>query len=409
MKTRSEIEQILKESGVDLKKEKLALVAIRTVDAKGGAKVGVFDDQMIWIDEDTFAPYEANVDPSSYKLNVATLKPTHPGGKPYRYRAGDHCSKVYGCYPGYRQAAPVRVLRWQKAGVFKEEGLTTSINIHHGSKNNVGTSSLGCLTVRYSNWKAFKAEGDMLIAKHKVKDFPLIVTLSNATTHSVFQVLVKGMKGADVAALQTDLTKVGYPLKADGNFGPQTEAAVKSFQKAHGLVVDGKVGKLTLAALSANVAVPPKPSAAPSSIGKAGLDLIKHFEGYYAKAYLCPAKVWTIGWGTTYLPDGTRIKKGDVCTKEQAEKWLAFEVNEKSKSISKLIKVPVNQNEFSALVSFAYNVGTGAFGKSTLLKKLNAGDRVGAAEEFSKWVKAAGKTLAGLVRRRRAEKELFLA
>lgn len=137
-------------------------------------------------------------------------------------------------------------------------------------------------------------------------------------------------------------------------------------------------------------------------------EMIKKFEGLYLKAYLDPVQIPTIGWGTIKYPNGQKVKMGDVITKEQAQAYLEHEVNKFAEAIEKLVKVACNDNQFCALVSFAYNVGSGALASSTLLKKLNAGDYIGASNEFARWNKAGGKVLKGLTRRREDEKNLFL-
>ena len=136
------------------------------------------------------------------------------------------------------------------------------------------------------------------------------------------------------------------------------------------------------------------------------VDLVKHFEGLFLTAYLCPAGVWTIGYGHTGLKhkDGT-VKQGRKITKQQAEELLMHDLNVFAPSVEKLVTVPLKQQEFDALVSFHFN--TGALGKSTLLKKLNQMDKGGAALEFLKWTRGGGKVLPGLVRRRKAEQYLF--
>lgn len=142
--------------------------------------------------------------------------------------------------------------------------------------------------------------------------------------------------------------------------------------------------------------------------GKKGIELIKQFEGCKLTAYKCPAGVWTIGYGTTGKVDGKPICKGIKITKSKAESLLKEDLATFEKSVSNYVKVSINQNQFDALVSFAYNVGAGALKGSTLLKKLNKKDYKGAAEEFLRWNKAGGKVLAGLTRRREAERKLFL-
>lgn len=143
-------------------------------------------------------------------------------------------------------------------------------------------------------------------------------------------------------------------------------------------------------------------------LGQAGFNLIKEFEGLYLTAYKCPAGVWTIGFGTTGKVDGKAIGKGMKITKEKAEQLLKKDVEQFEQSVDNLVKVPINQNQFDALVSFTYNVGSGALKGSTLLKKLNQENYQGAANEFLKWNKAGGKILTGLRRRREAERKLFL-
>ncbi len=141
----------------------------------------------------------------------------------------------------------------------------------------------------------------------------------------------------------------------------------------------------------------------------AGIRLIKSFEGYRLTAYQCPAKVWTIGYGHTGTVEGKPIKAGMRITEEKAAALLQEDLTGFEKSVKSLVKVKLTENQFAALVSFTYNVGAGNLKRSTLLKKLNAGDYKGAAAEFTKWNKAGGIVLAGLVRRRKEEQSLFLA
>jgi len=133
-----------------------------------------------------------------------------------------------------------------------------------------------------------------------------------------------------------------------------------------------------------------------------GLDLIKSFEGLRLSAYKCPADVWTIGHGTT-----AGVKPGQTITKERAEELLREDVERFEAQVLRLVKVPLSQGQFDALVSFTYNLGAGNLSNSTLLRLLNAGDYAGAADQFDRWNKAGGKVLAGLVRRRAAERALF--
>ncbi len=136
-----------------------------------------------------------------------------------------------------------------------------------------------------------------------------------------------------------------------------------------------------------------------------GIDLICSFEGLRLNAYDDGVGVWTIGYGTTVI-NGVKVKKGDTCTLEQAKKYMVSDLKKFEAAVNK-VTVALNQNQFDALVSLAYNIGTGAFEKSTLLKKLNAGDYKGAAAQFDVWSKAGGKVMKGLVNRRAAERKLF--
>ena len=144
------------------------------------------------------------------------------------------------------------------------------------------------------------------------------------------------------------------------------------------------------------------------NISKVGLDLIKSFEGCQLKAYKCPAGVWTIGWGTTEPINGIKPHEGMIITQQQADELLIKNLKGYENAVNKYVTYSINQNQFDALVSFAYNCGNGALKTSTLLKKLNAGDVQGAANEFLRWNKANGKVLNGLTRRREAERKLFL-
>ena len=137
-----------------------------------------------------------------------------------------------------------------------------------------------------------------------------------------------------------------------------------------------------------------------------GIALIKSAEGLRLKAYPDPGTggvPWTIGYGST-----SGVTRNMVITETQAEQMLAADLVRFERIVDRAVRVPVNQGQFDALVSFTYNVGEGNFTKSTLLRKLNAEDSAGAAEQFSRWVNAGGKVLPGLVKRRAAERDLFL-
>ncbi len=139
-----------------------------------------------------------------------------------------------------------------------------------------------------------------------------------------------------------------------------------------------------------------------------GKNIIKEFEGFRAIAYLCPAGVWTVGYGSTRI-NGKPVGKGTKITTEEAEVFLEQDLKSFEDGVSQNVSIELTQNQFDALVCFVYNVGLGNFKKSTLLKKLNAGKLEDAAEEFLKWDKSKGKSLPGLTRRRKAERALFLS
>lgn len=147
-------------------------------------------------------------------------------------------------------------------------------------------------------------------------------------------------------------------------------------------------------------------STMPNKIGKDGIALIKKFEGVRLQGYLCPAGIATIGWGHTGMVLGKPITTSMKISLDQAEKLLLSDLDKFEKGVSSLIKVTITQKQFDALVSFAYNVGLGNLGKSTLLKLINKRDPK-ASEQFLVWNKAGGKVLNGLTKRRLAEKELF--
>ena len=144
-------------------------------------------------------------------------------------------------------------------------------------------------------------------------------------------------------------------------------------------------------------------------INKATLDLIKEFEGLRLTAYRDAVGVWTIGYGTTAAAGlGVTPKAGMTITEAEAEALLLKGLEKFAGSIRPKITAPINDNEFGAFLSLAYNIGPGAFSKSSALKKFNAGDKAGAANAILLWNKAGGKVLAGLTRRRGRERELFL-
>jgi lysozyme len=143
-----------------------------------------------------------------------------------------------------------------------------------------------------------------------------------------------------------------------------------------------------------------------------GLDLIKTFEGFRDKPYLCSAKICTIGWGTTIYPNGKKVTLTDAqITKEQGEMFLKNDVIKFERGVVSLLgTTKVNQNQFDALVSFAYNCGLANLKTSTLLKIVRVKpDSEAIYNQFLRWNKAAGKELAGLTRRRKAEADLYFS
>jgi lysozyme len=138
-------------------------------------------------------------------------------------------------------------------------------------------------------------------------------------------------------------------------------------------------------------------------MNKDGIELLKKFEGFVAHAYKDPVGVLTIGYGFT-----KGVKPGDTMTREEAEVRLKQEIASFELGVNNMISAPTNDNQRSAMVSLAYNIGLGAFKKSTVLRKHNQRDYEGAAKAFLMWVKAGGRVLKGLVRRRNAEMALYL-
>jgi lysozyme len=145
------------------------------------------------------------------------------------------------------------------------------------------------------------------------------------------------------------------------------------------------------------------------SVNKATLDLIREFEGLRLTAYQDIVGIWTIGYGITAAADvGIVPAKGLTITQERADELLRLAVEKFAAKVDELITVKVNQNERGACLSLSYNIGLGAFSKSTVLRELNAGRRSEAAAAFQMWNKAGGAVVKGLVRRREAERQLFL-
>lgn len=157
------------------------------------------------------------------------------------------------------------------------------------------------------------------------------------------------------------------------------------------------------------------------------IDLVKRFEGIpdgdpstvNIDPYLDPIEIWTIGWGHAIRYHG-RFLRGETdrpqvkalypegITMDQAVAMLHSDMIDAGRDVLSVVTVPLNDNEFGGLVSFTFNLGIGNLRSSTLLKLLNTNDRAGAADQFTRWVRAGGKVLPGLVKRREAERALFL-
>ena len=143
-------------------------------------------------------------------------------------------------------------------------------------------------------------------------------------------------------------------------------------------------------------------------LNKESSDLIKYYEGCKLRAYQCSAKKWTIGYGNTFYEDGKAVKMGDAVTQQKAEQLFEIITKEFCLKVSNLVKVKLTENQFGALVSFAYNCGIANLEKSTLLKKVNANPNDATIKaEFLKWNKAAGTVFLGLTNRRNAESKLY--
>ena len=213
-----------------------------------------------------------------------------------------------------------------------------------------------------------------------------------------------GSTGNKVKELQKLLS-----LTTDGVFGIGTLKAVKNFQSKNGLISDGIVGKRTWdVLLNKNT---PKTSIQDKqkySLSDNGMKLLEQFEGLRLEAYLDSASIATIGFGSIRYPNGNKVKLGDKITKAQAKEYKLHDLKEFEFTVNTSVKVPLTQNQYDALVSLSYNIGSSAFKNSTLLKKLNSGDYKGAAEQFLVWNKVNSKKVQGLVNRREAERNLFI-
>jgi lysozyme len=216
--------------------------------------------------------------------------------------------------------------------------------------------------------------------------------------------LKQGAKGHAVKRLQKELAAAGQDIAADGDFGPGTDRALRAFQAAHGLHADGIAGPATWAALGAG-------HGSTRGLSKRGAAFIAGFEGFVPRLYNDPVGHCTIGCGHLVHrgpingsePD--EFKRG--ITRERALELLQLDAGTAAGEITRSVTVDLTQPQLDALISFAFNVGTGAFRDSTLLKLLNGGDYGSVPAQLDRWTKASGQTLPGLVKRRTAEGELF--
>ena len=145
-------------------------------------------------------------------------------------------------------------------------------------------------------------------------------------------------------------------------------------------------------------------------VNQEGLDIIKHFEGYSSTVYADPIGIPTIGFGSIWDKEGNRLTMDhEPITEQEGEFLLVRELKHVESAIARLIRVELTENQFSAIASLTFNIGSGRLKSSTLRAKINRGDYSGASAEFPKWRRAGGRILKGLVRRRKAERELFEA
>lgn len=139
-----------------------------------------------------------------------------------------------------------------------------------------------------------------------------------------------------------------------------------------------------------------------------GVELVKTFEGYSARPYMCPARVWTIGYGATKGLDNRPVTpEHPHITRDQGTTLLRRDLGDSERAVARLSPVAINDNQYATLVSFVFNCGAGAYQRSTLRQVVNRGDHADVPAELMKWVRGGGQVLPGLVRRRRAEGALY--
>mgnify|MGYP003419256032 FL=1 len=191
------------------------------------------------------------------------------------------------------------------------------------------------------------------------------------------------MSRDDIMAVQRLLRALGRDVAVDGIYGPETRAAVSEALRA---------------------------AAGASGIDPRAVALVKEFESFQPEAYLDPVGVWTIGYGTTAAAGvGIEPKAGMRITEAEADEYLRRGLDKFAALIRPKITRPTTPAEFGAMLSLAYNIGPTAFSRSSVLRWFNAGDKDEAADAFRLWNRAGGRVLKGLVRRREAERDLFLS
>lgn len=180
--------------------------------------------------------------------------------------------------------------------------------------------------------------------------------------------------------------------------------------------IDGIAGRLTVEAVQKALGIDPSTSVDVSlmQLSEKGIEMIKKFEGFSSKPYWDVAGVPTIGYGTTYYPNGHKVTMSDTPLTEQEAHDIKLKITNRDfvPKVRELIAaspVPITQEMFDALVSLAYNIGVSAFARSSVLRHLKNGDKQAAADAILMWNKADGREIAGLTRRRKSERELFLA
>jgi GH24 family phage-related lysozyme (muramidase) len=213
--------------------------------------------------------------------------------------------------------------------------------------------------------------------------------------------LRRGSRGEQVERLQAALAGKGFsPDPVDSDFGPATERAVRRFQRAMSLEVDGIVGPRTWAAL-----LRPRGEGDGQRLSDRGVEFIARFEGFRGALYNDPAGHCTIGYG--HLVHRGRCNGGEPAEfRAGISRQRAAQLLRQDAAVA-VAAVPLAPWQFDALVSFTFNVGAGAFRRSTLLERLNAGAYEAVSEQLRRWVTAGGRILPGLVARRNAEAKLF--